>query len=166
MTTDTHATDPQDRTPEQIEAEVEATRSRLTNTLDEVQDRMAPGPLFEEFLAFARARGGRDMANSVVREARDNPLPFLLIGAGVAWLAMGRRGASRPVVREPYPASAPLPSPPADAYADDPYLRDQSRERFEPTGAGHESAATAASDPSSISIKLGDVEPAPGRPGV
>ncbi len=165
MTTDAHTTDPRDRNPEQIEAEVEATRARLTNTLDAVQDRMAPGPLFEEFLAFARARGGRDMASSVAREARDNPLPFLLIGAGVAWLALGRRGASRPVVREPYRAAAPLAAPPADAYADDPYLRDQSRERFESSGAQRESVG-AARDPSAISIKLGDVEPPAGRTGV
>lgn len=150
------STDPGNKTPAEIEAEVEATRSRVSNTLDEVQGRLAPGPLFEELLAFARQRGGTDMARNLARDVRENPLPFLLIGAGVAWLAFGRGRPARPVVREPYVA----PLPPADSYADDPYLKDRSTERYDtlatdPTVSPRAPTAPEP-DPSDISIALGD----------
>ncbi|MEM7567034.1 MAG: DUF3618 domain-containing protein, partial [Pseudomonadota bacterium] len=99
----TQTTDPGNKSPEQIEAEVEATRARVSHTLDEIQDRMAPGELFEQAVTFARENGAADMARNLGRDLRDNPLPLALVGAGLAWLAFSSgRPQTRTVYRDRY----------------------------------------------------------------
>ena len=98
-------TDPGNKTPEQIEAEVEATRARVSSTLDEIQDRMAPGEIFEQAVTFARDNGAADMARNLARDVRDNPVPLLLVAAGMAWFAVSHgRGNTRTVYRDRYVA--------------------------------------------------------------
>ena len=119
-----------DRSAREIEREVEIERTQLEDTLGELSDRMQPGALFEQALEYMRAGDGSDLAGRLAREMRANPLPVLLIGVGLAWLAAsaGRsgpapRGAAyrdprtRPMIRDggdPYaPASPVAPLPPA-----------------------------------------------------
>ena len=82
------ATDPGDRSSAEIEREVEATRARLTDTLEELRDRTSPGQLFEQAVDYFRSSGGTDFARNLGASVRDNPLPVLLIGAGIGWLMM------------------------------------------------------------------------------
>ena len=91
-----YATDPNNRSSAEIEREVEATRAGLTETLDELRDRASPGQLFEQALDYARTSGGAEFARNLGQSVRDNPLPLLLIGAGIGWLMMsgGNRQAS------------------------------------------------------------------------
>ncbi len=99
----TETTDPGNKSPEQIEAEVEATRARVSHTLDEIQDRMAPGEIFEQAVTFARENGAADMARNLGRQVRDNPLPLTLVGAGLAWLAFSSgQPKTRTVYRDRY----------------------------------------------------------------
>jgi hypothetical protein len=81
-------TDPGSRSAAEIEREVEQTRAGLTNTLDELRERASPSQLFEQALDYARSSGGNEFVRNLGTSVRDNPLPLLLIGAGVAWLMM------------------------------------------------------------------------------
>lgn len=86
-------TDPGSRSAAEIEREVEQTRAGLTNTLDELRERASPGQLFEQALDYARSSGGNEFVRNLGTSVRDNPLPLLLIGAGIGWLMMS--GGSR-----------------------------------------------------------------------
>jgi hypothetical protein len=86
-------TDPGSRSAAEIEREVEQTRAGLTNTLDELRERASPGQLFEQALDYARSSGGNEFVRNLGTSVRDNPLPLLLIGAGIGWLIMS--GGSR-----------------------------------------------------------------------
>jgi ElaB/YqjD/DUF883 family membrane-anchored ribosome-binding protein len=81
-------TDPGSRSAAQIEREVEQTRAGLTDTLDELRERASPGQLFEQALDYARSSGGNEFVRNLGTSVRDNPLPLLLIGAGIGWLMM------------------------------------------------------------------------------
>ena len=85
------ATDPGDRSSAEIEREVEDTRARLTGTLEQLRDRATPGQLFEQALDYAKQSGGTDFARNLAASVRDNPLPLLLIGAGIGWLMLSER---------------------------------------------------------------------------
>lgn len=86
-------TDPGNRSSAEIEREVENTRARLTGTLEELRDRASPGQVFEQVLDYAKTSGGGDFVRNLGQAVRDNPLPILLIGAGVGWLMLS---ANRP----------------------------------------------------------------------
>ena len=85
-----------ERQYERLEREVSETRARLSDTLDELRARMAPGPVFDQFADFLRRNPAADALNNLVREIRDNPLPLSLIVVGVAWLIIAGSLRSRP----------------------------------------------------------------------
>lgn len=82
-----------DRSADDIAREVESSRARVTETLDELKARMSPGQLVDEMLAYSKGAGGDFLANAG-RAARENPLPVLLVGAGLAMLVTSRGGSS------------------------------------------------------------------------
>jgi hypothetical protein len=86
--------DAHNRSSSELEREVEDSRARINDTLNEIRDRMSPGQIVDEVVAFAKNNGGADFARNLGTQARDNPLPVLLIGAGIAWLMSGRRPAT------------------------------------------------------------------------
>jgi hypothetical protein len=47
-------TDPGNKSSAQIEREVEGTRARLTNTIEELRDRVSPGQMMEEAVSYFR----------------------------------------------------------------------------------------------------------------
>src|SRR4051794_17018672 len=77
--------------------EAEATRTRLARGLDELNDRLTPGQVFDEVLTYAKGGGGT-FFRALTNAARENPVPSLLIGTGcMLFLAekMGFSGAGR-----------------------------------------------------------------------
>lgn len=102
-------TDPGNRSSAEIEREVESTRAGLTDTLGELRDRASPGQLFEQALDYARSSGGAEMARNLGASVRDNPLPLLLIGAGIGWMMLsgGQRGAGATWQGSPTPHGGP-----------------------------------------------------------
>lgn len=89
--------DTNNRSSDEIARDVETNRARVTETLDELKARMSPGQLLDEMLAYSKGTGG-DFVTNAGRAVRDNPLPVLLVGAGLALLATSRgggRGSSR-----------------------------------------------------------------------
>lgn len=84
------------KTTGELEREAERTREDLSATLDELRDRIEPGRLVDQAFSYARDNGGADFMRNAATQARDNPLPVFLIGAGLAWLMSGRKPATGP----------------------------------------------------------------------
>lgn len=91
----TSTTDPGSRSAAEIEQDVERSRARLSGTLDELRERLSPGQLFEQVMDYAKGSGGREFLGNLGSSVRDNPLPVLLIGAGIGWMMLGG-GHDRP----------------------------------------------------------------------
>lgn len=91
--------DDHQRSAVEIEREVEATRARLSSAVEEVRERVSPGQLGEEALDYFRASGGRELLENLGQQIRDNPVPTILIGAGLTWmlLSSGRKTPSSPL---------------------------------------------------------------------
>jgi hypothetical protein len=75
----THSTDA-------LEREAEALRTRLADTAETLREKMTPGQLFDDYI---RHSDGSAALHNLKTQARDNPLPLALVGAGLAWLFMG-----------------------------------------------------------------------------
>ena len=80
----------------ELERDAERTRAELSSTLDEIRGRMEPGRIMDRAFSYARVNGGTDFVKNAAVQARENPLPVLLIGAGLAWLISGRKPVAGP----------------------------------------------------------------------
>ena len=83
--------------PDVIERELAATRAKVDRTIDQIQERLSPGQLLDEGLRYLRDGPSEYLAtfgNNLGHSVRDNPLPVVMIGLGVAWLALGQRTGS------------------------------------------------------------------------
>jgi hypothetical protein len=73
------------RLSEQLEQEAEIARTNLAADLDELRHRITPGQIADEVVDYARDTPIAEFGGNLVRDLRENPLPLLLIGAGIAW---------------------------------------------------------------------------------
>jgi hypothetical protein len=81
------------KSPAELEAEIEASRQALARDLDALKDKAAPRKLVREAARKTGVRIRRAGAGLLGR-ARSNPIPVAVIGgaaAGVAWLLARRR---------------------------------------------------------------------------
>ncbi|GEM_PF-1189636 len=87
---------------EQIKRRIDHTRGAMDETLDELSQRLSPRNLVDDLLDIFRspktqesAKRAGDAASSFAqnlgRQVRDNPVPSLLVGAGLTWLALSGR---------------------------------------------------------------------------
>jgi hypothetical protein len=81
-------TDPGNRSVAELEREVDQERAQLSATIDALQGKASLGNIVDEVMKVVRENGG-DMGRNLGRTVRDNPLPALLAGVGLAWLMMG-----------------------------------------------------------------------------
>jgi gas vesicle protein len=89
-----------DKSPEEIEREIEQTRTRLSRDIDELGNRLSPQNLKEEAKTAIKdaAHGAvsnvgeqaRRTGSRLVEVIRENPLPVIAVGAGVTWLLTQR----------------------------------------------------------------------------
>lgn len=80
-----------DRSPEEIESDIERTRAEVSSTLDAIQQKLTPGQLIDQAVSYARTSLPADFGANLGNAVRDNPLPVALVGIGLAWLmASGR----------------------------------------------------------------------------
>ena len=89
----------EDRSPSNIEREVAAHRADIADTVAEIKERLSPGELLDNFVRDSRTR---DVVARIGPAIGRNPLPAVLIGIGVLWLALS---STRP---EPSPAQRSL----------------------------------------------------------
>ncbi|PWC29431.1 DUF3618 domain-containing protein [Teichococcus aestuarii] len=113
--TNDQTTDPRGQSAAEIESDVERTRARVNETIEALRGSMAPGQLVEQALDYARNAGGAQFARNLGQAVRDNPLPVLMIGAGIGWLIMSGRdgGAPRSSHYMPPPRDLSPPRQPA-----------------------------------------------------
>ena len=89
-----------DRSPEEIEREIEQTRTRMSQNIDELGDRLRPESLKQDAKDAIR-NAAQDAVSNVGDQARrtgsrlvdvirENPLPVIAVGAGVTWLLTQR----------------------------------------------------------------------------
>jgi ElaB/YqjD/DUF883 family membrane-anchored ribosome-binding protein len=100
-----------DKRTRELQAEIADTREELSETIEAIQERLTPGNIMSNATetvkekaregvrsltgnAGERASGmmrqSRRTAGGVVENVKQNPVPALMIGAGVAWLLMDR----------------------------------------------------------------------------
>jgi ElaB/YqjD/DUF883 family membrane-anchored ribosome-binding protein len=89
-----------DKSPEEIERDIEQTRSRLSRDIDELGNKLSPSNLKEEAKSAIKdaAQGAvsnvgeqaRRTSSRLVEVIRENPLPVIAVGAGVTWLLTQR----------------------------------------------------------------------------
>src|SRR4051812_24545254 len=95
---------PREKDPEALRSDINVTRSRMDDTMDELGERMQPRHLLDEVLGLFRSSDGSDgdgklsrvrekitqsadtAMHAVVDTVKKNPMPALLIGAGIAWM--------------------------------------------------------------------------------
>jgi gas vesicle protein len=75
-----------DEKSSRIEREIEQDRRRIEDKIGAIQDKLSPGQLIDEALAYAKGHGGTEFASNLKSSAVSNPLPVALIGIGLAWL--------------------------------------------------------------------------------
>ena len=89
-----------EKSPEDIEREIEETRARMGQNIDELGDRLSPDNLKHEAKSAIR-HVAKDAVSNVGEQARrtgsrlvdvirKNPLPVIAVGAGVTWLLTQR----------------------------------------------------------------------------
>ena len=78
-----------------LEKDIEARRARLDQTIDRIQDRLSPGSLVDEMLGSARQTPLNGVYDSALEAVRRNPVPVLLIAAGVGLLLRSMSAPSR-----------------------------------------------------------------------
>jgi Protein of unknown function (DUF3618) len=83
-----------DHRPDEVERDIDQTRTRLDRNVEELQDRLSPSGIADEAAQYLRDGGeavGRGLGAAganIGRTVRDNPVPTVLICAGLAWLAV------------------------------------------------------------------------------
>lgn len=81
------------KTSAELQREIDQQRSRVESTIDQIQDKLSPGQLVDELLAYTKGGGGEFVA-SLQRNVTANPLPVALLGVSLAWLMAKPAGAA------------------------------------------------------------------------
>ncbi|GJD47451.1 hypothetical protein OPKNFCMD_0159 [Methylobacterium crusticola] len=69
-----------------LEHDIEQTRARLDQTIDRIQDRLSPTSIVDEMLGTVRQSPLSGAYDGALAAVRRNPVPVMLIVAGVGWL--------------------------------------------------------------------------------
>lgn len=77
---------------DRIEADLNESRHRLNDTLSALGSKLSPGQMLDEVLGLAQGQAGQ-FASKLGKQVKDNPLPTLLIAAGVGLLFLNRSQA-------------------------------------------------------------------------
>jgi ElaB/YqjD/DUF883 family membrane-anchored ribosome-binding protein len=75
---------------DRLERDLEQDREHLRETLGAIEQKMSPGRLLDEAMAYF-GTGPKAIASDLGTQVRDNPMPVLLTGVGLAWLIMSDR---------------------------------------------------------------------------
>ena len=103
------------RRSEQLELEVEQARAELASSLDELRARLTVGRMVEEVVDYARQSPAAELARNLGRDLQANPLPLIVIFAGIAWACIAYALRSKSTTLQTWSAGkgdeAPLPQP-------------------------------------------------------
>lgn len=93
------------QSPAAIAAQLDRDRAALAQSIAGLRDRLAPDAVMDDALLYVRTNVAQ-YAQTLEGVVRANPLAAVLVGAGVAWLALVRRAQPEPEPEfEPEPAA-------------------------------------------------------------
>jgi ElaB/YqjD/DUF883 family membrane-anchored ribosome-binding protein len=96
-----------------IKSDIEDTRAEMSETIDEIEERLSPQNLAQQAKASIKGAAarrveammnsatgtardlaveGREVAGGMMEHVKDSPMPYVLIGLGVGWLILKERG--------------------------------------------------------------------------
>jgi hypothetical protein len=86
----TNHTSPGSKSTDEVQREVRASRAEVEQTLGAIQDRLSPGQLFDQAVAYLGSSRGNEFLRNFGATVRDNPVPVALLGTGLAWLMLAK----------------------------------------------------------------------------
>ena len=82
-------------TSAQLERKAERARERLSHRIADLRSQVSPRTVVSDLLEGLNTRGrGDDILPILIKEASNNPIASLLIGAGIAWLIFSESKSS------------------------------------------------------------------------
>ncbi len=83
----------------QLQRKAEQARERLSESLEDLREHLSPSIVIDDLMgAGARILRSDDIVPGLVRQAKNNPVAYALIAAGLGWLIYAEtRGAPMPV---------------------------------------------------------------------
>ncbi len=87
------------RSPAAIAAQLENDRAALAQSIESLRDRLKPDAIMDDARDFARTNVA-PFAQVLEGAVRANPVAAVLVGAGMAWLALGRRSSPDPALAD------------------------------------------------------------------
>lgn len=78
--------------PRELEERANEQRSEINRTLSQIEEHFSPSQMIEQAMGLFKGNGG-EMANNLGRTVRDNPVPMILTGVGLAWMAMSQNSS-------------------------------------------------------------------------
>lgn len=78
-----------DKDPDLLEREINAKREHISDLVDALEQRLSPGQLMDQVLAYGKGNGG-EFFHNLGTTLKNNPLPATLTAVGMAWLAMNQ----------------------------------------------------------------------------
>jgi hypothetical protein len=69
-----------------LERDIEETRARLDLTIDRLQDKLSVSGVVDDLIGAARARGFDSTFEQALTLVKNNPVPVMLVAAGIGWL--------------------------------------------------------------------------------
>ena len=82
------------RSVDEIEADINRTRSHLDDTLSDFQERFSSDSMMHSAMEYVKSDSARDYFSNLGRSVRDNPMPAALIGVGIGWLIYSSNSGS------------------------------------------------------------------------
>ena len=70
---------------EQLEREADSARIAVEGTLADLQQRLSPGEMVDRAMDMVKRHGG-EFGDNLLTQVRNNPIPTIIAGVGVAWL--------------------------------------------------------------------------------
>jgi ElaB/YqjD/DUF883 family membrane-anchored ribosome-binding protein len=76
------------RSPDEIQADIERTRAHLNETLSAIEQKLTPSQLIDQGFDYLRHSGAREYVSNLGESAKQEPIPLALVGIGLAWLML------------------------------------------------------------------------------
>lgn len=79
----------------ELEREADSARTDLEHTLEALEQRLSPGAMADQLMRAVRRNGG-EFGSNLAAQVQNNPLPTVLMSAGLIWLmASSKRAPQR-----------------------------------------------------------------------
>jgi len=93
---------------DRIEEDLARTRARMDGRLSALQERLSPGQVLDDLMAYFRGSEGGDFARNLMSSVQNNPMPAALTGIGLAWLMASNPHPSSGVTSPVAQSSPPM----------------------------------------------------------